>query len=227
MISANHLNYFRLSLLSVFLLAGSSFADTTPTKDSKQITDNRNSESPEKVSCRIGSQKIHIDRDIKSDARRNKLIAKKIQEALVLEVAQKYDISPEPEFSAAWKQELEGLGAVVHEDLTVAPPSTQAVLKKKSLELKSAVLASKVDAFIAQDLTKTDQQFSIFFSQDPAVINANQPFITSILNGEGGIAFRTQKINDWWKAFITKEDTEFNDEDCRKVFEKFREKGPK
>ena len=85
------------------------------------------------------------------------------------------------------------------------------------------VLQKKVGDFIVSEIKKSDKEFSIYFSGDVSAVVKNKAIIDKINNDSGGaIGYRNRKINEWCIKFIERLDVDFQDKDCKEIFEEIK-----
>ena len=189
------------------------------------VTAGANASAPDVIGT-LGRQTLSIDHALSPPAQKNATRAA-IRHALVVEAAEKYGVSAEPELDAEWGGMLAMLTTTAKysgslEDL---PNDAKLAIRETKARAGAAILAKKVSDFITVDLLKSDKEFASVFS-----LQSNGSLRTNTNNAMASdtlklIAFRQAKIRGWWVRFMGQEQFHSEDPGCKAVFEEYAKEG--
>jgi hypothetical protein len=166
----------------------------------------------------------------------DKPIIQNIINALVLEVADKYNISPDPELASIWKEETAFVASqsktpIDYEKLS---PKENKVIADKYQQFEVVILTGKVRDFIIQDIAAHDPNFALYYTSninqveaDPTLLSQYQEISAQIASEGGAQAYEDEKINEWWIQFIANESVSFGSDRCKDIFNRIRKNGPR
>lgn len=191
----------------------------------------------ETLCCRIGKHESYIKKKlVTANDKGDTPIIQNIINALILEVADKYNISPDPELASIWKEEVAFVASQFKEpiDYQKLSPKENKIIAAKYQQFEIVILTGKVRAFIIQDIAAHDPNFALYYTSnidqveaDPALLSQYQEISTQIASEGGAQAYEDEKINEWWIKFIANEGVSFGNDKCKDIFDKIRKNGPR
>ncbi|HTB23680.1 MAG TPA: hypothetical protein VK914_13370 [bacterium] len=187
--------------------------------------------------CRIGKHESYLDKKMTlAKSKGDALIIQNIMNALTLEAANKYNISPEPELTTTWNSEVAFVASRFQKpiDYDTLSPKVKRAIKAKRQQIELSILGKKVRNFIIQDIAAHDANFTLYYTSninqveaDPALLSQYRAISARVASEGGYQVYENKKINEWWIKFIETENVSFGSDRCKEIFERIWKNGPK